>query len=238
MDQDQILFFSDLHFHSENEDSYQRFKAQLENKIKNNEIQVLVFLGDIFDLWIGPSQFYQRKFSSFLKLLELAQTHKIRTLYFEGNHDLHLKKFLKKYAVEVYTEPTLVKIKETEYFLEHGDQIDKKDKSYLRLRGFLRSALMRFLIEKAPGSWVHCVAKKLVPKLKNKTKSNDEIKKRYQKLLLENTKEQKANHPKAKYFISGHMHYSFEKEINDYKVINLGFGNIDGFAISSKGSFL
>ena len=42
-------------------------------------------------------------------------------------------------------------------YIAHGDLVDTRDRSYLRLRAFLRSPLMEFLCEHAPGRLIEMI---------------------------------------------------------------------------------
>jgi UDP-2,3-diacylglucosamine hydrolase len=145
-------FLSDLHLRDMNDHQAQtllRFFISLEPQAK----QSIVFLvGDIFDLWIGKHQYFIQKFRPLIEELQKLISLGAEIHYFEGNHDLHLKKFWQDdLAIIVHSDPEYFLLDDEIVRVEHGDQMDPEDKGYLFLRWFLRTPVMRAVALYLPG---------------------------------------------------------------------------------------
>lgn len=148
-------FLSDLHLRNSEEKKAQILLRFLHSNAGDGD---LFLLGDIFDLWLGDHKYFQEKFSPIIKAIQQWLQKGGRVYYFEGNHDLHLKKFWQQeLGVEVYTEPTYFNLGLLKVRVEHGDQMDPEDRGYLFLRWFLRTPILRSLIYHLPGTWVAAI---------------------------------------------------------------------------------
>lgn len=76
----------------------------------------IIFLGDIFDVWIGFNQEMQKNFMDFIRLIERSRN---KIIYVEGNHDFHLT-WLDELGVKRMTEGE-VNINGKRFLLSHGD---------------------------------------------------------------------------------------------------------------------
>ncbi|MGE3759506.1 MAG: UDP-2,3-diacylglucosamine diphosphatase, partial [Pseudobdellovibrionaceae bacterium] len=146
-------FVSDIHLKSVNERNgitLLRFlNSLLEQK---NRPSHLFLLGDIFDLWIGNHQFFVLKFAPIVNALTQLKNAGVEVVYFEGNHDLHLKSLWKQtFEIPVYTEPRSFTLGPWTVRLEHGDYINSADKAYLRYRSVVRSPFMEAVAQIVPG---------------------------------------------------------------------------------------
>src|SRR5262245_7112365 len=93
----------------------------------------LFFLGDIFDFWVGDHQFFADRFRPLIEAVRKIRRQGVRVEYFEGNHDLHLKKFWQgQLDVPVWTEARYVDLGGMTVRLEHGDLINREDIPYLK----------------------------------------------------------------------------------------------------------
>lgn len=85
-------FISDLHIKHEDKTKGLKLMEFLKNLPKDTTH--LVLLGDIFDLWIGSHEYFIKKFSKIIAELKTISDRGVEIHYFEGNHDIHLKKVL------------------------------------------------------------------------------------------------------------------------------------------------
>ena len=79
----------------------------------------------------------------------------VRVFYIEGNHDFNLSRL---FPAEVrFEDEAVILTDETSgktIYIAHGDLVDPSDTDYLRLRGFLRSKVLRALTHLVPGPWI------------------------------------------------------------------------------------
>lgn len=131
-----IYSISDIHVKPDgrNQDLLEQFLS-----INFNSNDVIIFLGDIFDLVIGNHDEYIKKYNYFFKKLEEYKSKNIKVYYIEGNHDFHLDKLMDKYNVSVHTQPIKLTWKEKEILFCHGDEIEIGNLSYKIYKAFIRS---------------------------------------------------------------------------------------------------
>jgi UDP-2,3-diacylglucosamine hydrolase len=110
---------------------------------------IILFLGDIFDLMCGPHQEYIRFFNhQFQQITELSRAGK-KIYFFEGNHDVHLdglfKKIWKNNEVILSQKPIVEEIEGKLYYYSHGDEHEVDNKSYQRYIRIIRSTPLKFI---------------------------------------------------------------------------------------------
>ncbi len=149
-------FLSDLHLKDPNEINCIKLTTFLATLLETERAGCELFLvGDIFDLWIADHQVFAQKFANIVNLIEKCVRHGFHVHFFEGNHDLYLQRFWEEsLGVQVHKEATYFKLGTLVVRVEHGDEINLDDKSYLRLRSFLRLDWMEALSYRIPGAWL------------------------------------------------------------------------------------
>lgn len=145
-------FLSDLHLRDMQDTKAQKLLRFFISQ-QAQASQVMVFLvGDVFDLWLGDHSYFVKKFQPLIEAIQKFIHAGGEVHYFEGNHDLHLKKFWQGHVnVIVHTEPVYFHLDEDVVRVEHGDEMDPEDKGYIFLRWLLRTPGMRFMILHLPG---------------------------------------------------------------------------------------
>ncbi len=108
-----IYIISDVHL--EKDDVRKNILSQFISSLDGN----LIFLGDIFDIWIGRSEENKQIFSSILEAIEELLRRGMNIFYIEGNHDFHLI-WLDDMGIERARE-MIIKTGKKEFFLSHGD---------------------------------------------------------------------------------------------------------------------
>lgn len=150
-------FLSDIHLKSLEDNSSRLLLFWLRNIWPKSPGDIYL-LGDIFDIWVSDHSFFKKKYKALIDELKNIKNQGFKIIYFEGNHDLHLKRFWQEeLGFEVYFDVNYFQIDKAIFRLEHGDLINREDKAYLRLRRFLRSAKMLFLGRWLPGrlwNWI------------------------------------------------------------------------------------
>ncbi len=222
-----VWIFSDLHLASPHSSLYQSFLKVLEEPKQKDDIVVLA--GDIFDLWVGDSDVFRSKYQAFLSQIENSIRHGVKVFYIEGNHDFHLKHALPN-EVEFQKEAVVLEDlnAKKKIYIAHGDLVDTEDKSYLRLRGFLRSPLMEFLCEHAPGRLIEVIGEASSRPLEKKMADLPEY---WPSEKLANLRTKYRQFAKSKhlegydYIVLGHCH-DFD-QVEPY-YFNMGYPEVHG----------
>jgi UDP-2,3-diacylglucosamine hydrolase len=113
------------------------------------ESQYVLLLGDIFDLMCGPHEEYLRSFEHIFQRIEKLADSGKKVYFFEGNHDVHLKKLFEKSAIHkkvLLTQVPIIEIIEGKsYYFSHGDEHEIENLSYQRYKKLILSPPLRFV---------------------------------------------------------------------------------------------
>ncbi len=101
----------------------------------------IVFLGDIFHLWIALRGYENGEHLRFLEWCRREKAHR-QVIFLEGNHEL----FVAKTYQDAFSYCSEDSYQEGSLQWLHGDRINKKDHSYAILRFILRNRLMRWIL--------------------------------------------------------------------------------------------
>jgi len=113
-------------------------------------IDCLVILGDLFDLWLGDNQIIVDRHQSLLETFSEYRQKGKHIYYLKGNHDFVLgDTFEKKIGANVFDEEAIFGWDGYRFFASHGENVNKKDVGYQLLRRIFRSRLT----EKAIRTW-------------------------------------------------------------------------------------
>ncbi len=220
-------FVSDIHLRDVNERNsviLLRFLHSLQN---DPEITHLFFLGDIFDLWVGDSDVFQKKFQALVDVIVEIKRRGVEVVYFEGNHDVHVKNFWEgKFSIPVWTDAKSYQLGIWKVRLEHGDFINPDDQKYLMYRSFVRKPQLEKLAYVLPGvllDGVGLFASKLSRKKSSVRRRDSENDLRKMIRTYAQTKIKQENFD---LIITGHMHvrdiFEFEVDGHQKTSINLG----------------
>lgn len=119
----------------------------LHEEVQNADI--ILLLGDIFDLMVGPHEEYLKLFEhQFQRITKLSQMGK-KVYFFEGNHDVHLaglfKKIWKNNEVILSQQPVIEELDGKLYYYSHGDEHEVDNVSYQRYIKLIRSSPLKFV---------------------------------------------------------------------------------------------
>ena len=122
------------------------FRAMLQKLSTLKPECAVIFLGDIFDLWIAHKGYEGTLHREFLDWCSI-QKEKRKVVFIEGNHELYVKRIHK----ECFTF-----VSEKEYPANgccfcHGDQFNSRDWGYTLFRFLLRNPVMCFLAKISSG---------------------------------------------------------------------------------------
>ncbi len=152
------LFLADAHLRSPADANYRQLLAFLESW--QGRARTLYLLGDIFEFWVGYSHVVFSPYVPLLEALRRLREAGTAIVYVEGNHDFHLGPyFTGTLGCTVLPDGGAVEIDGHRIFLTHGDLVNPADLGYRRLRGLLRSPLLKGLISLTPPDLTWAIAR-------------------------------------------------------------------------------
>ena len=222
-------FLSDLHLKKINERNGQtllRFLLSLAGG--ERPATHLYLVGDIFDIWIGDHKYYEKKFQPIVDAILACKTKGIQVTYFEGNHDVHVKKYWEqRYQIPCFIEEKFEQLGNQVVRIEHGDLINPHDQVYLKYRNFIRQPLLETIAHLVPAKIMH----KIGERASGESRKKSSVKRRDSEAELRQMIRDYAVNMYAKksfdLIITGHMHirddWTFEKDGKQIRSINLGW---------------
>jgi UDP-2,3-diacylglucosamine hydrolase len=231
-----FVSISDLHIRESSDQGAQALQSFFDHPATHSAETVL-FLGDIFDLMAGfHKQYYEKYMFFFEGVLRLLEQGK-KVFFFEGNHDMHLKKlfnyYFKKYGsqLELVRGEKVLKLGSKTICFTHGDdlQVDPKYQAYKKVvtswpMGFLANNIFSFdFIEK------------IGQKASKKSREVSSGKFDYQS--VKDACRQGAIKYSSTYdiLVAGHSHVLDKYEFKGFTYINNGFPSKDKKFIASVG---
>ena len=221
-------FISDIHLKSAEERNGQVLLRFLRSLRQGYPSQVHLFmLGDIFDLWIGSSEFFARKFQPLMDALKDLRDAGARITYIEGNHDVHVEgDFQKKLGVEVFVEAQYYQIDDLKVRVEHGDLINLNDIKYLKYRSIIRNPFVKPLKDFFPGSFWNYLGNRASKKSRERsghyrTRNEEQL-----ITMIRGHVDRAYDEGPFDVIISGHMHVFDDHMVSthgkDVRSVNLG----------------
>jgi len=217
----QAYFVSDIHLKGPEDRKFQVLLNFL--KALPSDATHLFFMGDIFDLWVGEHQYFIQVYDPILTEVQKLQKQGVEIHYFEGNHDFHLRTYWQEeLKVHVHEGVHHIQLGNCILRLEHGDLTNPDDLNYLRLRKFLRSKPMEWIIKNAPEKLVTFVGENWSQRSrKARPYVNEKVKLRARQYAIE-----AASQTPFDLMVCGHTHmqdeFRFEFNGRQHLYINLG----------------
>lgn len=221
-------FVSDIHLRDVNERNSIILLRFLRSLQEDPQVTHLFFLGDIFDLWVGDSDVFQKKFQALVDVIVEIKRRGVQVIYFEGNHDVHVKGFWeKKFSIPVWTDAKYYQLGKWKVRLEHGDLINPDDQKYLMYRSFVRQPRLEKLAYLLPGRLldeVGIAASKLSRKKSSVKRRDSEGRLRQMIRTYAQTKVEQESYD---LMITGHMHVrdTFEFDVDGHKKVSINLGS-------------
>ena len=220
-----LLALSDLHLSElQSDERYPLFLEILE-KFKKSSYDELLFMGDIFDIMIGPKLFWKKIHSDFFqKIEEIIQSGK-KVTWVQGNHDFQLAKLLKPMGINWVEESEVIIRENLKIYLSHGDLADWTDKLHPLLRAFLTSRLLGFIIKLIPEDFGEKVLYPKTVKLSQASRKFSVQRERVEKAktVFRNYAERLAQKNPNSIIILGHSHISDDYELSSSsRYLNFG----------------
>lgn len=186
----------------------------------------LFLVGDIFDLWVGDHDFYEKRFAPIVAALADCRRAGIGIRYFEGNHDVHVKRYWEKRDVPCSVDEVYEKLGPYLARVEHGDLINLDDTTYLRYRRFIRTGFMRGVAQWIPAP----VFQKIGDFASRQSRKRSSVKRRDSEKELRQMIRDHAvrafDEAPFDLIVTGHMHirddWEFERAGRKARSVNLG----------------
>ncbi len=220
-------FISDIHLKNVNERNSISLLRFL-NSLKDDKTTTHLFLlGDIFDLWVGDSDFFQSKFQSIVDAILELKRKGIEIVYFEGNHDLHIKSFWEDFAIPVWTHEKYYQLGPWKVRLEHGDFINERDMAYKRLRSFLRMPVLERVAYTIPGKIWDAIGTKASRYSRSHSAQYRLDKEKDLRQMIRSYAQRKFTEENFDILVTGHMHIKdeFPFEIEGRKSVSINLGS-------------
>ncbi|MBL7543509.1 MAG: UDP-2,3-diacylglucosamine diphosphatase [Bdellovibrionaceae bacterium] len=220
-------FLSDIHLKSLDEKSSRLLLLFLEETWAQEPGDIYL-LGDIFDIWVSNHSFFKKKYKPLIDQFRTVKDKGFRVVYFEGNHDLHLKRFWKdELGFEVYFDVEYFSIDALVFRLEHGDLINLEDQAYQRLRRVLRTDWMLMLGYWLPGRFWNWFGEKWSHTSRRMSDVYQEDRKNAILNMIRNHAQKAVDEKYFDVIVTGHMHikddFTFQsKNGKSVRSINLG----------------
>lgn len=219
-------FASDVHLGAGDEQTSRRIERRFVEWLDmvKRDAEEIFLVGDIFDFWFEYKNVIPKGFArTFGKLAELTDSG-IKVTFITGNHDMWAKDYLQKECgVKTYFTPQHITLCGKELFVAHGDNMNIKNLPILRLMNTtFRSRIVRKLF-----SWL--VHPDLALKFgkwwsgkSRKSHSMDKLTPASLDFLIDYARDYKQEHPSTDYVIFGHMHYPYDHNTKELRVLFLG----------------
>lgn len=216
------FFVSDIHISSNTDPKYQLF-SQFLDYCATVKLDHLFLVGDIFDLWIADRTYFVENYHGIPERLTRLKGLGTEIHYFEGNHDLDLKKYWQEQlGFDVHEQAAYFDLGPLRLRVEHGDQMDPEDKGYLFLRWFLRTKPLRALGRGLPNQTVKWIGTRASHASRGyttnvKTTTGERSIANIRRHALEAYKERPFD-----VFVSGHVHEKEDSQQEHFRCVNLG----------------
>ena len=220
-------FVSDIHIRDPLESNSEKLLLFLHELQNDKDCTHLFLVGDIFDLWIYNHSYFLKKYARLIDGIRGLVRKGIEVHYFEGNHDLYLRKFWQQdVGVQVHEGPYYFSLGKWTIRVEHGDFMNPDDKAYLLLRRFLRSSPMTLLAKKLPSSVVKNIGERASRASRHYTSNQKRMDEDKIKKFMREYAESAFLEKPFDFFIAGHTHvfddYHFSTKEREVRAINLG----------------
>ena len=147
--QERAVFASDFHLSRDDPGGVAAFTAFLEERVRG--AGAFFVLGDLFDLWVGPSQLGDPLLRPVFEALEGISAEGTAVRLLHGNRDFLLgRREAGAMGAPPPGESLEVTVQGMRLFLTHGDVFCTRDEPYQRMKRILRSPAVRILASLLP----------------------------------------------------------------------------------------
>ncbi len=115
----ELGFISDTHFKNTNFENLLTIKNYLSHHL--DDFDGVFFLGDIFEIWLGDIQAFEKYYYPFFELLKTLHENDKLTVFMEGNHEYNIRKSLEPKGVLCYQDDLSLILDKQNVYITHGD---------------------------------------------------------------------------------------------------------------------
>lgn len=186
----------------------------------------IVLLGDIFDLMCGPHEEYLKSFGHIFDLMDQLQKKGKKVLFYEGNHDVHLKELFKKRWPKDEIVPNqgsdIFQIESKLYYFSHGDEHEIHNPSYQKYKAFITSEPLKYVANNVmPYKVLNFLgerASKMSRKRGSRTFNPDPVRDAFRKGVAQTTE------GRYDFVLGGHSHVKDNYSLNEHSIyLNNGY---------------
>jgi len=153
-------FVSDIHLNSRDEERRRGFLDFL--GCCGEDAGELYVLGDLFDVWSGPSQMRSKACVEVAAAMRALVNRGVKVSVLPGNRDFMLDaEFEKEAGVELLGESVIVRLADLNVFLTHGDSLCTGDIPFALFRSLIRTKPVMDFYRALPDSLSGFLAKGL-----------------------------------------------------------------------------
>lgn len=119
-----------------------------------NDAEALYMLGDVMDYWFEYRTVAPRGFVRFFGALASLADSGVKIYWFKGNHDIWLFDYIKsEIGLTVMDGPVVKEIMGKMFFLDHGDGVGERPRSFKILRSIFRNKVCQKLYSGIHPRW-------------------------------------------------------------------------------------
>ena len=153
-------FVSDVHLNTRDEVRRRGFLDFLQQSAQ--DASDLYILGDLFDVWSGPSQITSKAYAEVAGALSESVKSGVKVVIIPGNRDFMLDSdFEKRVGAELLGESVIIRLGACNVFLTHGDALCSGDVPYTLYRSLIRTKPAMDLYRALPATLTRFLAKGL-----------------------------------------------------------------------------
>lgn len=214
---------SDIHLQRTFGINNRRFCEWLNGLGRRYPAEILILLGDIFDLWVGSHESWARVYPREVEAMTSCAQRGVQVFYFQGNHDVAAEQFWAKRGIRFIRRDELLIWNNLRLYLTHGDFINPQEESYHNYVRWLQ------------GPWAYRIAQVLPQalwmwmgeKASRKSRKHSQKKRQDQEFQLQkwfhSYSQAKYEEAPYNYLIAGHIHVRILQTLSDQTwAINLG----------------
>lgn len=143
-----LLIASDLHLSAADPAGIDRFLRFADGPCRDAASVLLA--GDLFDVWVAPSQARDPELRRALDALRGLVTSGVEVGFIEGNRDFAASPALRDLGVRILGDTVVVEVAGRRVVATHGDLLCRSDRRYQAFRRIARSATVRHLLQALP----------------------------------------------------------------------------------------
>jgi len=212
-------FISDMHLgagYISDPCSHERRIVAFLNHIAN-DAEALYMLGDVMDYWFEYRTVAPRGFVRFFGALASLADSGVKIYWFKGNHDIWLFDYIKsEIGLTVIDGPVVTEISGKTFFLDHGDGVGERPRSFRMLRSIFRNKVCQKLYSGIHPRWTVGFARAWSSHSRKSGSAHqpDEVAIAEPLVRFSENYVQNSSNGHIDFFIYGHLHIAFEHILN------------------------